>query len=772
MDFASQIKKDQPRDFASKLNTAKQSEENDVAFLGQIDTSGGRPGMRFSLSRGDTFEEKQRIFKKKFPQGELVRIPVSGKLAFKENSSDPNERFKTVERSDLKSGNLTELTADVGEFVGENAGPIIGEIAASRLPFLRGRGILASAGAEGAGAGAGELTEQGIQELRGINTQELPEVLGQAGQEAGFSAGGAGLFSAIAKPAINIGKGAGALSQRPGAVQAEAARRSLNEGLETPIPPFTPGQIAETPVLQRLDEQSIALAGGLRAQRRNQIAGVAQATRQAANPKDLVRVRRNAEKAFRSENRKFANAINGSGDFDDAGVALKSSLERYSKESQKQVGALYDSAAEFSPPNFDLSGPLEVSETLTRGVNAQGVDGVVNAQGALAPELTSVINDLRQIDPSFPQGPDIAPPWQVLDNLRQRLFDLKTPNAGEVFRRNHAQAAQLFKAITDTLDSPVGGNEAFQTAWNQARQAASERFGNLELSNIVRLARTDETTGFARKLVQPGSADALRQLDNVLDEKSMRQVTDAFKKDLASDLNSFSEKLSAFDPETLKRLLSPDEIKRFGEIGEGLARLDSTGIQTALQEQTRNRAFVRDLITRDDTAGVSALMETVRNNGGKNGPLAKSLRAGIVDDFFDDVVKIQVDGGSVSQDLLVARLKKINNLGLGPLLTSKERRLMKDVMNIAPFVKISRGGAGASIQAADVGENLISFGDPKSQISGIFSIIQKIGYARTMQNPAVRSLLIGGGKRQVNPNRALAVIGATLSTALTEIEEQ
>ena len=94
------------------------------------------------------------------------------------------------------------------------------------------------------------------------------------------------------------------------------------------------------------------------------------------------------------------------------------------------------------------------------------------------------------------------------------------------------------------------------------------------------------------------------------------------------------------------------------------------------------------------------------------------------------------------------------------------------IIDIAPFVKVTRGGAGASIQAADVAENIVSFGDPKGQLAGIFSIIQKMGYARVMKSAIARGLLIGTGKEKVRPTRTLGAIGAILATTTTDLEQE
>ncbi len=352
------------------------------------------------------------------------------------------------------------------------------------------------------------------------------------------------------------------------------------------------------------------------------------------------------------------------------------------------------------------------------------------------------------------------------------MFDLKTPAPGAIKTVQNRQAGRLYNAITDSLDAPVGGSKAFQSAFNVARKEARERFANLELSEIVKLAKTDQTTGFAQRLAEPGAADAIRQMKRVLGEPTMRKVTDAFKKDMADDLGNFTQVFESFDKETLRKLLTPEEIKLFGNISTQLQRLGSTGIDQALEKQARNRLFVRDLINRTDSAGVANLIQLVQQSGGRKGPLGRSLSAGIVDDIFEDVARIQADGGQINDDFLRKAIAGLDNLGFGSLLNRSDRQFIRAIIDIAPFVKVTRGGAGASIQAADVAENLASFGDPKGQLKGIFSIIQKMGYARVMKSAPARGLLIGTGKAKVRPTRTLGAIGAVLATGTTELEQE
>jgi hypothetical protein len=556
-------------------------------------------------------------------------------------------------------------------------------------------------------------------------------------------------------------------------------------------------QVSETPVFQRLDEQSIALAGGLRQQRRNQIAGVGRATREAESPRELAASRKRAQVALERENAKIGARLNGRGDFETAGLALDKALNDpvvgYRATSGRHVDELYRQAAIHGDPVFDLNAPLAVAGELKRGTRAAGKpftpnDGLsdldrlsrtgsvdarnsINVEGPLSPELKRVISDLESIDPNFPAGEGIDPPWKVLKELRSRLFDLKTPKPGEVATVQNRQAAMLYREITKAMDNPIGGSPAFKDAWDAARHAASQRYDNLELSSIVQLAKTDQYTGFAQRLAQPGSADMLKQMQRVLDEPTMRQVTDAFKLDLANDLSNFTTRWKAFDKETLRRLFTPEEIKLFDQISVDLARLSSTGIEQALETQSRNRLFVRELIDRKDSAGVSALRQLVNQNGGRNGPLGRSISAGIVDDIFEDVIAIQAAGGTISSKQLRARMRELDNLGLGYLLRAQDRMIARDILDIAPFVTITSGGAGASIQAADVAENLVSFGDPKAQLGGLASIVQKIGYARTMRTAAARRLLIGSGKNRITPNATLSGIGASLALGLTDIDE-
>jgi hypothetical protein len=238
--FADLLKHPLPEQAAKDRAAAEVLNQADVDRSGLADTS-----LRFQLARADNFEEKQRVFNKKYPRGELKRVPGSvaagtrEEFVYKFDVEDPNERFKSLERGAEEPFSAAEFGRDFTEFVGEDAGALAGELFMALQS--RGLSLTKSAFREGLGALFGEYADQGVQELEGVNTQSFGDVSLRSGQQGAISTGGGLGFGSIQRGLINIGRGSGILKQKPGAVEAEQARQRLNQRLpeDKQIEPFS-----------------------------------------------------------------------------------------------------------------------------------------------------------------------------------------------------------------------------------------------------------------------------------------------------------------------------------------------------------------------------------------------------------------------------------------------------------------------------------------------------------------------------------------------------
>ena len=86
--------------------------------------------------------------------------------------------------------------------------------------------------------------------------------------------------------------------------------------------------------------------------------------------------------------------------------------------------------------------------------------------------------------------------------------------------------------------------------------------------------------------------------------QTFKRFQRAAKTEVIRDIDKISEKLDSFDKSTLSSLFKPAELRQLRTFSEEIVKLNSTGVQQALSKQSVPQSFLRDLIDRNDSAGV------------------------------------------------------------------------------------------------------------------------------------------------------------------------
>ena len=167
------------------------------------------PKLRGRISAADTINEKIAEFKKAYPEGDLLFVPgkgtaqstlegvpskySGGEILFRPDSTTPYARLD----GNYFKGGSKEFLADFAEFIYDDLGVISGELAAGSkkvakfikpftkpVPFLgtltTGYDLLPLMTRMGLYGAAGELAQEGVQELRGINEQSFKDIASPA----------------------------------------------------------------------------------------------------------------------------------------------------------------------------------------------------------------------------------------------------------------------------------------------------------------------------------------------------------------------------------------------------------------------------------------------------------------------------------------------------------------------------------------------------------------------------------------------------------------
>jgi len=227
---------------ASKLGSrSARSFEDLVSSISNKDeqmfdyTTGAKGGIRAALSFMETPQEKENLLTQKVGESGFTK-DSKGRLALTPEGQaklgyEPIEKNLVIEEEGFRLG---RDLADVAGLAPETIGSVIGGIIGA--PTLIG-------GAVGAGVGAagGQLIEEGIENLLGLQKQTGTEVAKQAAIEGAlagtidfatmgtFKAGRA-LIQGAGKGASAVARAAGQGERQLGQAQAEQALRIMNEG--------------------------------------------------------------------------------------------------------------------------------------------------------------------------------------------------------------------------------------------------------------------------------------------------------------------------------------------------------------------------------------------------------------------------------------------------------------------------------------------------------------------------------------------------------------
>jgi hypothetical protein len=730
-----------------------------AAAVGQERLGGKQAGfaVRGDIALSDTFEEKRKKFTSRYPTGDfrLIEIPseVPGgggyDIVFRRGKDDPFSLFDPVQP---EMGDVADLFGGLPELVGEV------------VYAMRSRGLTlpAQLGRLFAGAGIGELTQQGVEEARGFQLQDPTEAyLAQPAIAGGTAALGGALSTAVTGP-TNVVRGAGALHMLPGAEEAVRAGADLN------LPELLPTQVARSPLLRRLGRQSLALSPHMgeyvgQQQRAAGEAGLGMVDRASfeLTKERLAATEQTARDALLQSVKVAPTHL------EEGGKAIQKGFVEWDQISRDQINDLYRTARSIESPVFDISDIQSRVAQIGEGTPAVTTgDKTINVSGDISGDLRSLINDIGLLKPTVEtitiKGKEFSSTDQLIE-LERRARDLAQPPMGAEMRRPEALANDIAKMIRSVLDNPKNSNPMFREAWAKARGAARSRFQVWEQTKatINAVDREFRPIALADRLMRAENADTIRFVRNTLESRGLsnRWVTlkDAFKSRLMEDPEAALKKIDAFDPETRRAFLTDAEYKDFQRMDEGFQALRSSGVQETLKKQSQNAAVITKLMNQDSTAGIDQILKLT---GGPNTPSGKSLRAGLIDMV---VAKATVPGeGSTLQldgEIIDNELRRLDLSGASKALLPEDKANLRKLVSYLRFVP-DRIDPGASIEAASVAAGIRGM-----QMRAFRILLEATSTGRFLTSKAGRTLLSGQAKPRWTPMTARALGGMALTIA-------
>lgn len=750
--FGAQPGQEAPKRRASSVIFNGESEtppDNNV--YGEIDQSGAPFGLRYRIGEGNTLEEKRNALRNKYPEGDVQNVPVMG-LTYRES---PADQWKQVNPRGPDMG-------DVAQFFSQDTGTIVGSLGAAAL--TKNPSLLMLGATSGLGAAAGELAQQGVQELRGVNEEGIGDIATRAGAKGALDLAGTFALS----PLIglkNIWSGAGA-TQVP--VEGRAA---MDAAAELGMDKLPVGAVTDVPFLRTMEQQSMRIAPAIGRQYDSLRRSLVSITENLGGGSPQIRA------ALDKANRDFTETLiagvshRGGRDMTQAGEAIQTAVEAYRKTSQNAVSALYREAEKIAPAQFEWGAAQGVANDLLTGsqapvrrVQPDGTETI--GQAATAPlqrELQEVAQIVRDLD--FSQGGNQL---ETAASLRTRLHDLKTPAPGQNFNNDHRRASQLYNALTETMLNPVNADPQFLTAYRRATQAASDRFDNIGKSIIIEATRTETPTQLAARLTGPNQVDNIRTLQRVVPAQRFREVQQAYVQQLLDAPHEIPNVLNRMDDPTLAALLRPADRQALEEVGRVAHSMHRFGLGDILERQSDNAAVLRELLTTTDTRRIDNLWRVVNSQGGVNGQVGQTVRSGILDDFAQGAVNSKKGAKFVSDQYVRDYIEALDASGMGRFLTAKDRRVMQNIDKVA--ARLGPGGdTGASIQAAEVTAGLI-----KAHPGAWLSLVRYSGVGRFLSSDVGYRILVGkpGGAEWTQAKMLRAFVAPMVAAGLTpDIED-
>lgn len=713
----------------------------------------GEPGLtdfgpRADISLSSTFGEKRAKFMADFPDGDFVSVrdPTGGTTVLFRKNQD--EQFAELDADALEKfefiGDLADLTGDVPSLAVEAL-------------LTRGSRLVTQALQIFAGNLVGEGLKEVSEELRGFQQETFTQVAERSLIQATLAAG-ATVPSVVISGPLNAFRGAGVLKITPGAKQAQRAAAELG------IPRLLPSQVAQNPLVRRIGGQSAATVSTIGEYIRQQNAAATRTIMGLREPQIADMIKGEVRKLHNEAADQILTAAKiVDTDLTKGGTAIQTGIAEYDDFARAMVNREYTNARLIETPRFSAEALMDIATEVKVRAEKIGPD----AKGA-----ASLADQILKLDPSLPpetiqlpSGKTIeVPATDQLRFLRSQAYALKTPAPGDIPRAGNAEASKLFAILSRTLDNPVGGSPDFVNAWQKANGLARERFITMDKLAIVQAVKSETPAMLAARLAKPLQVDNLRTLRETVPSDKWQSFQQSVKADFVAprNIDNLTKRLKSFDKETLDILVTPTDQADLRLVGRNWDRLRSLDLEGALERQTTRAGFIRELVESGQTKKIAALVEA----SGSRPALRKSLRAGIMEDVWNRVVRKTDDNELiVNRKALTKEISDLEQSGAGKFLTVEDKSLLKNLDRVAGFIP-EKADSGTSLQAGQAAAGIRGL-----TIEAAATILENLGVGRFMTGKTVSRFLIGSGK-EARPFASIRLLAATIGDVASDVESE
>jgi hypothetical protein len=785
---------------------------------------------RFAVSAADTFREKLAAFKRSFPDGDLgVKKDEEGvlELVFKENKGD---KWTTIDAgfmeglgglasqttkfgltpsllslgSDTGQEKANETIADIVDYLGTDAGAIVGEALMFALPGGKEASILGTFGRLLTGNILGDLAQEAIEsklfgeepvltdeEIRKyreadfwaaakeIATADVPSRSLKKGTAA--AAFGTGIGAAV-RGIGNIRRGKGVFQgQIPGARRLIAAEEALN------LPKLPTNFLTDLPLVKRLTGQSSGVFPGIgrRVQEINaglvRVIGRLRKLPKGIGPDLPVRLEK-LEKASRRDAFRFLlkDVKNGRALRKSAlGDELVERLKLWDDFSSARVSHLYNTARNVQQPKYDAFDLKDFVDGLLLRIKQGAPRGGENLKPVtdVLEEIKGMDRFVNDVEMFTSQGTPIT--VTSTDRLRrfaQDLWELKTPLPGQRATTSNHFAQQAFNKVKEVLDNPILDNAKAKALYNKASKAASERFSLREKAVVLRAFKNEtpselvdqltsmpvENINFLKKALGAGDRTVNRQvIDDVFDAATVASMN-------RRSGDEIIKMLDTMDNEVKRALIRPKTEKALRNYANKLLKVEQLGIIKAIRKSGENtRLMIREIVENRDPGALDTFDAFLRAKGDE---LTRAeVRSGIIDDIFHRTIVEQEGADVLSGPALNGIIKKYTERGALKFLNVSDIQIIK---NVSTYLSTLKGKAdlGASMAAANAAQQARGIVSGAATVDTFRTLGELVGFGRWMLSPSSRKFFVGlkPNAPPFTPGRLMNIASGALGLAAAQ----
>lgn len=627
--------------------------------------------LEVDLARSDRFSEKRRKFKSKYPDGNLIKVPVAGEIHLY-GRKNPSSKYK-----------------EVGGF-GPAATAMAPEIGASVLGGLPG-GIRGVVGAAGASALA-EYGGQKIDEVRGFQDDTERNIRTQA-LKFGLLEGGIDL----ALRGLGLGGRFGKLAREADVRPPEALSDFIEkEGLEQ-IPR---GQASDIPFVMRSYQQSASTSAIPQRKSRKMRDTLMERFSNRAHAFDETAITdKDLSNIVQASVRQLDSIVKpGKLNRTQAGKDLVKGLETFHGSSKEWVSRKYAKA--FEADNdvfFDISGVQDVTQDLTKKITSQGIQGedvVIKSIEDLPSDLQRQIQKIQNMNPTVASWKGESG-FNQLKELRTQLYDLKNSDDAATAR----VAGRIYGAMTDAMRRPVGGNEEFVRKFVSASKANAWREGILEKGYIANfLNKTTDSSEVVDRYFASDKRDELRVIKRLVPQDRWDSFVEQYKNKLLKRPTKISETLDNFDDKTSDVIFpkgTQDALKKyekeFNKIDQGMFKEIAESSDSPVNKSIR---LIRESSPEEITNAVKL--------SGKGSKFVEHLKWGVYQDILRDSKKVARGEEVLDPALLKQNIHEWKKSGkLESFMNKNDWSTLSNYEKYASLIDVNTKEVGASLHGAE-----------------------------------------------------------------------